>query len=207
MASTRTKSLLAGGAALLLCIVLGALYALGLPPFEDKVGEIKASEVCGTLGRSSSSAAALKRVLPDKSSYTFDGAVTDPRLDDMDSSYYASCFVDGDGKQLVAVTAEMAQYDKAEEWVKDVVENNGPAGTVKPFGAGDKAVASDKVAAIYLPCVARGAGRHLSVVVDLKQPGTADGGQLREGLITLARDAALAAHKKAKCDAPPKLTH
>ncbi|MFB0620758.1 hypothetical protein [Streptomyces sp. AGS-58] len=207
MASTRRKFLLAGGAALLLCVVLGALYALGLPPFEDEVGEIKASDVCGTLGRSSSSAAALKRVLPDKSSYAFDGAVTDPRLDDTDSSYYASCFVDGDGDQLLAVTAEMAQYDKAEEWVKDVVENHVPVGTVTPFGAGDKAVASDKVAAIYFPCVARGVGQHLSVVAHLKQPRGADGGQLREGLITLARNAALAAHKKAKCDAPPKLTH
>ncbi|MFF1284931.1 hypothetical protein ACFVY4_29915 [Streptomyces sp. NPDC058299] len=207
MASTRTKSLLAGGAALLLCLVLGVLYALGLPPFGDEVGDIKASEVCGVLGRSSSSATALKRVLPDKSSYAFDGAVTDPRLDDLDSSYYASCFVDGDGKQLVAVTAEMAQYDKADEWVKDVIKNNVPAGTVKPFGAGDKAVASDKVAAIYFPCVARGVGQHLSVVVHLVQPSSADSGQLRDGLITLARNAALAAHRKANCDAPPELTH
>ncbi|MFF9089650.1 hypothetical protein ACF1BE_25115 [Streptomyces sp. NPDC014991] len=207
MASTRTKSLLAGGVALLLCLVLGVLYALGLPPFKDKRGEIKASEVCGTLGRSSGSATALRRVLPDKSSYAFDGAVTDPRLDDEDSSYYASCFVNGDGRQLVAVTAEMTRYDKAGEWVRDVVANNVPAGSVKPFGAGDEAVASDRVAAIYVPCATRGAGGHLSVVVHLKQPGSADADQLRQGLISLARNAALAAHEKAKCDAPPKLTH
>ncbi|AYN43577.1 hypothetical protein D9753_09515 [Streptomyces dangxiongensis] len=199
--------MLAGGAALLLCLVLGVLYALGLPPFKDKRGEIKASEMCGTLGRSSSTAAALKRVLPDKSSYAFDGAVTDPRLDDVDSSYYASCFVNGDGKQLVAVTAEMMQYDKADEWVKDVVAENTPAGSMTPFGAGDKAVASDKVAAIYFPCVARGVGDHMSVVVHLKRPGSADGDQLRKGLISLARNAALVAHQKAKCDAPSKLTH
>ncbi|MFJ7151851.1 hypothetical protein ACIQVT_27300 [Streptomyces sp. NPDC100445] len=202
MASTRTKSLFAGGAALLLCLVLGALYALGLPPFADEVGDIKASEVCGVLGRSSSSATALKRVLPDRSAYTFDGAVTDPRLDGTDSSYDASCFVNGGGKQLVAVTAEMAQYDKADAWVKDVVANNVPAGSVRPFTAGDKAVASDKVAAVYLPCVARGGGEHLSVVVHLKQPRDADSDQLRDGLITLARNAALAAHQKAHCDAP-----
>ncbi|MFI9807937.1 hypothetical protein ACIHEJ_26830 [Streptomyces sp. NPDC052301] len=162
--------------------------------------------MCRTLGSSSDSAAALKRVLPDKSSYTFDGAVTDGRTDDMDDSFFASCFVDGDGKQLLAATAEMMQYDKADEWVKDVVANSVSHASVKPFAAGDKAVASDRVAAIYLPCVSRGFERHLSVVVELKQLGTADGDQLREGLISLARNAALSAHQRAKCDVPAGVT-
>jgi hypothetical protein len=206
LASTRTKSLLAGGAALLLCLAAGALYALGLPPFKDKKGEIKAAEVCRTLGSSSSSAAALKRVLPDRSSYAFQDAVTDPRRDDMDSSYSASCFVNGDGRLLLVVTAEMAQYDETDAWVKDVVENNRPASSVRPFSAGDKAIASDRVAAVYLPCVARASGPHLSVVAQLKQPGGADDDQLRKGLISLVRNTALYAHQDAKCDAPSKVT-
>ncbi|MEU3826247.1 hypothetical protein AB0F36_13125 [Streptomyces sp. NPDC029080] len=206
MASTRTKSLLAGGVALLLCLAAGVLYALGLPPFKDKKGEIEAAEVCRTLGSSSSSAAALKRVLPDRSSYAFQDAVTDPRRDDMDSSYSASCFVNGDGKLLVSVTAEMAQYDETGAWVKDVVANHTPASSVRPFSAGDKAIASERVAAIYLPCVARASGPHLSVVVQLQRPGDADAEQLRQGLISLVRNTALHAHQNAKCDAPSKVT-
>ncbi|MET8565790.1 hypothetical protein ABZV75_36500 [Streptomyces flaveolus] len=206
MAFTRTKALIAGGAALLLCLVGGVLYVLDVSPFEEEKGEIRASDVCSTLGSSSSSAAALKRVLPDKSSYTFDDAVTDPRRDDMDVSYATSCFVDGDGKQLIAATAEMLQYDNADEWVKDVIEGSVPASSAKSFSSGDKAVASNKLAAIYVPCLTRGSGQHLSIVVQLKQRGSADGDQLREGLISLARNAAVFAHQKAKCDAPSKVT-
>ncbi|MGW0510791.1 hypothetical protein ACWD1W_16175 [Streptomyces olivaceoviridis] len=206
MALTRSKAMIAGGAALLICLVGGVLFVLGLPPFDEEKGEIKASEVCRTLGSSSSSAAALKRVLPDKSSYSFDDAVTDPRRDDTDVSYATSCFVDGDGKQLVAATAEMLQYDSADEWVKDVVEESVPASSVTSFSAGDKAVASGKMAAIYVPCLTRGSGQHLSIVVQLKQSGSAGDDQLREGLISLARNAAVFAHQKAKCDAPAKVT-
>ncbi|WP_234317361.1 hypothetical protein [Streptomyces sp. NRRL WC-3744] len=206
MASTRTRPLLAGGAALLLlCLVGGVLYALGIPPFEKKKGEIKASEVCRTLGSPVGSAAALKRILPDKPSYSFDDDVTDRRIDDRDFSYATSCFVNGGGRQLVAATAEMLQYDKAADWVEDVVKDHVPASSVEPFPAGDKAIASDRVAAIYLPCTARGFGRHLSVVVQLKQRGSAPDDQLREGLISLARNAALFAHDEAKCDAPSKV--
>ncbi|MEU7428531.1 hypothetical protein [Streptomyces sp. NPDC040750] len=206
MAFTRTKALISGGTVLLLCLVGGVLHALGLPPFEGKKGEIKASEVCGTLGLSSSSAAALRRVLPDKSSYAFDDAVTDPRRDDKDSSYFASCFVHGDDELLVAATAKLAEYDDGGDWRKDVVATNKPASAVKPFGAGDQAIASDRVAAIYVPCVARASGPHLSVVVQLQRPGSAGRDQLREGLITLARNTALHAHRNAKCDAPSKVT-
>ncbi|MDN3265872.1 hypothetical protein QWJ26_40030 [Streptomyces sp. CSDS2] len=190
----------------MLCLIGVILYAMGLPPFGEEKGNIKAAEVCRTLGPSTGSAAALKKILPDKSSYAFDDAITDARTDDMDFSYATSCFVDGDGKQLVAATAEMLQYDTADEWVKDVVEESVPASSVKPFSAGDKAVASDKIAAVYVPCVVRGRGQHLSIVVELKQRGNAGDEQLREGLISLARNAALFAHHKAKCDAPSKVT-
>ncbi|MFI2761301.1 hypothetical protein ACH5A3_20905 [Streptomyces echinatus] len=206
MASTRTRYLLAGGATLFLCLAGGILYALGLPPFDTKTGEIKASEVCKTLGPSSRSVASLKLVLPGKSSYSFDDTVTDPRRDDIDDSYTSFCFVGGDGKQLLVATAEMLQYENTDEWVKDMVEKSVSGSTVQPFSAGDKAVASDKLAVIYVPCVSRGFGRHLSVAVELKEHGGASDDQLREGLISLARNAALFAHQNAKCDAPAKVT-
>lgn len=193
----------------MLCLVGGVLYALGVPPFEKEKGEIKASEVCRTLGASSSSAAALKRVLPDKSSYSFDDSVTDPRRDGADRSYNASCFVNGDGKMLLVATAEMVRYEKTGDWVKDVVANQStaaPASSLTPFAAGDGAVASSKLAAVHLPCVGKGAGASLSVVVELRQPGGAPEAELRDGLVALAKSAALSAHRNAKCDAPSKVT-
>jgi hypothetical protein len=200
--------LLAGGAALSLCLVGAVLHGLRLPPFEEHKGEIKASEVCGTLGPSASSAAALRRVLPDESSYSFDDAVTDPRRDDRDRSYRASCFVNGDGRMLLVATAEMARYEKTGDWVKEVLANQStavPASSLVPFAAGDKAVASSKLAAVYLPCVGNGAGAHLSVVVELRRTGGATEAELRDGLVALAKGAALSAHRNAKCDAPSKV--
>ncbi|MCS0605969.1 hypothetical protein NX794_32895 [Streptomyces sp. LP11] len=200
MASTGTKALIAGGTALLLCLVGGVLYAFGLSPFGEEKGEIKASEVCRTLGASDGSAVALRRVLPGESAYSFDDAVSDPRRDDMDVSYSSSCFVDGGGKQLLSATAEMLQYDHAEEWVEEVVGQFASVSSLKAFDAGDKAVASDKVAAVYLPCVARGDGQHLSVVVHLKQQGGGGAERLRDGLVSLARSTARFAQQNAKCD-------
>ncbi|MFF9022829.1 hypothetical protein [Streptomyces eurythermus] len=205
MASTRTKALIAGGTALLLCLVGGVLYALGLPPFEEEKGEIKDSAVCKTLGSSSGSAGALRKVLPDKSSYSFDDQFMHRRTDDTDRTYETSCFVNGDGKMLLAATAEMVAYDKADEWVQDVVANVSVASGVTSFQAGDKAVASGRVAAIYVPCRGKGPREHLSVVVELKQRSGAGDAEAREGLVSLARNAAVFAHQQAKCDAPAKV--
>ncbi|MEU6510634.1 hypothetical protein [Streptomyces sp. NPDC046942] len=205
LAFTRPKLLLAGGTALLLCVVVGAVYILGLPPFEKK-GEIRVSAVCRTLGSPSSSAAVLRKILPDKPSYSFDDSMTDPRTDDMDRTYETSCFVNGDGKLLVAARAEMLEYEKVDSWVKEVVEQFTPASSLVSFDAGDKAVTSSKVAAIYVPCIRKGAVEHVSVVVELKQHGSATNAELRNGLASLARNAALFAHEKARCDAPSKVT-
>ncbi|MER7227209.1 hypothetical protein [Streptomyces rubradiris] len=128
------------------------------------------------------------------------------RIDDSDRTYETSCFVNGDGKMLLVATAEMAGYDKAEEWVEEVVANASAPSDVTSFQAGDKAVASEKLAAIYVPCRDKGFREHLSVVVELKQRGGATAAEGREGLISLARNAALFAHHKAKCDAPSKVT-
>ncbi|MEU3525573.1 hypothetical protein AB0E62_17150 [Streptomyces sp. NPDC038707] len=177
-------------------------YALDSPPFEEGRGEIKASAVCATLGSSSGSAEALRRVLPDKSSYSFDDQIMHRRIDDRDRTYETSCFVKGDGKMLLTATAEMLRYDKADEWVNDVVANAAPLSAVTSFQAGDKAIASEKLAAVYVPCRAKAPQEHLGVVVELKQRGGAAGGpEVREGLISLARNAALFAHEEARCDA------
>jgi hypothetical protein len=198
--------LLAGGTALLLCLVAVVLYTAGLPPFEESKGEIKASEVCRTLGSASSSGAALKRVLPDKSSYSFDDAMTDLRTDDNNRTHDTSCFVRGDGQMLLAARTQMLEYDKADSWVKEVVTQFAPASSLVSFDAGDKAVGSSRVAAIYVPCAGQGSGEHLSVVVELRQHGSTTEAQQRDGLASLARNAAPFAHQKAKCDAQSKLT-
>lgn len=190
----------------MLCVVGAVLYALGLPPFEEKRGEIKAAEVCRTLGSSSSSAGALQRVLPDKSSYSFDDAMTDLRIDDKDRTYDTSCFVNGDGQTLFAARTQMLEYNRVDSWVKEVVTQFAPSSSLISFDAGDKAVTSSRVAAIYFPCIGNGSREHLSVVVELKQHGSAAEADLRDGLTSLARNAALFAHQNAKCDAPSKVT-
>ncbi|MFF9004005.1 hypothetical protein ACF1GW_31830 [Streptomyces achromogenes] len=205
MASTRTKALIAGGTALLLCLVGGVLYALGLPPFDEERGEIKGSAVCKTLGASGGAADVLRKVLPGESSYSFDDQVMHRRVDDADRTYETACFVNGGGKMLLSATAEMVGYDKAEEWVQEVVANASAPSDVTSFQAGDKAVASERIAAIYVPCRDKGPREHLSVVVELKRRGGATDAEVREGLSSLARGAALFAHRQAMCDAPAKV--
>ncbi|GGR99205.1 MULTISPECIES: hypothetical protein [Streptomyces] len=147
----------------------------------------------------------MRKVLPDKSSYSFDDQFMHRRTDDTDRTYETSCFVNGDGKMLLVATAEMVRYDKADEWVQDVVANASVSSDVTSFQAGDKAVASGRIAAIYVPCRAKGPREHLSVVVELKQRSGAGDAEAREGLVSLARNAAVFAHQQAKCDAPAKV--
>ncbi|MFF7097801.1 hypothetical protein ACFY9A_36265 [Streptomyces rubradiris] len=128
------------------------------------------------------------------------------RIDDSDRTYETSCFVNGGGKMLLVATAEMVGYDKAEEWVEDVVANASAPSDVTSFQAGDKAVASERIAAIYVPCRDERPREHLSVVVELRQRGGAAAAEVREGLMTLARNAARFAHQQAKCDASAEVT-
>jgi len=187
-----------------LALLAGIAYAVRLPPFEEKAGDIQASDVCATMGSASTSAAALKRVLPKKSAYSFDNSLTDLRLDATDATYQTDCTVDGDGEQLAWTGTELLEYDTTEAWAEEVLGQYDSVSSLTPFSAGDKALASSKVAAVYLPCTSHGA-RHLSVVVNLKKKGDASDSTLRAGLITLARNAAEYAHAKAKCNTPNKL--
>ncbi|WP_307783305.1 hypothetical protein [Streptomyces sp. MBT53] len=205
MKLTRSKTLLACVVFVSLALLAGIAYAVELPPFEEKVGDIRASDVCATMGSGSTSAAALKRVLPEKSSYSFDDSLTDLRLDATDDTYQTDCTVDGGGEQLAWTGTELLEYDTTEAWAEEVLGQYDSVSALTPFTAGDKALASSKVAAVYLPCTSHGADRHLSVVVNLKKKGSAGDSTLRSGLITLARNAAEYAHTKAKCDTPNKL--
>ncbi|PIM66279.1 hypothetical protein CTU88_42575 [Streptomyces sp. JV178] len=192
-----------GKRAIVLCaigiVLVGVTYIVGLRPFQ-KAGEIKAVDACATLGDPSRAVAALRAVVPEHASYAFDDNVPDPRRDSMDSSYLTTCFIYGDGQQLGWAEAEMTEYDHPSGWIEEVVEQYDSASSLTPFTAGDKAVASPRVAAVYLPCTSHGSQRHLSVVVHLKQPGDADGTVLRSHLIVLAKNAAVFAHRKARCD-------
>ncbi|MFE9768570.1 hypothetical protein ACFYPC_29340 [Streptomyces sp. NPDC005808] len=200
----RTKLLLIVGVISVLGLFTTAAYTFELPPFK-KTGEIEASDVCASLGNRSHVVAALKDVLPDKSSYSFGVGASDLRTDYMDSSYRTDCFVYGDGEQLVWAGAELLEYDNTDQWVKDVVEQYDSASSLVPIASGDKAVASGKVAAIYFPCASQGGNRHLSVVVQLKRAGDASDAAKRAELIELANSAATYAYVRAKCDATSKL--
>jgi hypothetical protein len=180
-------------------VLVGVTYIVGLRPFQ-KAGEIRAVDACATLGDASRAVAALRVVMPEHASYAFDDNVPDPRRDSTDSSYLTTCFIYGDGQQLAWAEAVMTEYDRPSGWIKEVVEQYDSASSLTPFPAGRKAVASPRVAAVYLPCTSHGLRRHLSAVVHLKQPGDADGTVLRTHLIALAKNAAVFAHRKARCD-------
>ncbi|MEV0736255.1 hypothetical protein AB0I51_09835 [Streptomyces sp. NPDC050549] len=205
MKLTRSKILLACAVFVSLALLAGIAYVVKLPPFEEKLGDIQASDVCATMGSAPTSAAALKRVLPEKSSYSFDNSLTDLRLDTTDDTYQTDCTVDGGGEQLAWTGTELLEYDTTEAWAEEVLGQYDSVSSLTPFTAGDKALASSKVAAVYLPCTSHGVYRHLSVVVNLKKKGDAGESTLRAGLITLARNAAEYAHTKAKCDTPNNL--
>ncbi|WP_381567871.1 hypothetical protein [Streptomyces eurythermus] len=196
---------LAGGVIGVVALGFGLTYACGAPPFDEERGEIRTSAVCKTLGSSSGSADVLRKVLPGRSAYSFDDQFTHRRTDDTDRTYETSCFVNGGGRMLLVAAVETVGYDKAEEWVQDVVANASAPSDVTSFRAGDRAVASERIAAVYVPCRDKGPRERLSVVVELKQRGGATGAKAREGLISLARNAAVFAHQQAKCDAPARV--
>ncbi|MET7318165.1 hypothetical protein ABZX83_22885 [Streptomyces thermoviolaceus] len=121
------------------------------------------------------------------------------------TTYLSDCFVYGNGKQLLAAKAETLEYNSTDEWGQEAVGQLAPLSSLKPFSAGDKAVASDQVAAIYVPCLSRGVNRHLSVIMWLKRKGDAPSSTIQRGLIDLARSSAQYAHAAAKCNVDAKL--
>ncbi|WP_437015929.1 hypothetical protein [Streptomyces sp. enrichment culture] len=188
-----------------LTLAAGLLYAYKLLPFTEK-GEIEAGEVCSSLGPSSSVVNALKKVLPEESSYSFDENAR-LRVDVTDTTYESSCFVSGGGKQLLVMEARMMEDEPAEswtQWVKGTAANETSTKSVTPFTAGEKAVASSRFAAIFVPCTsvgkAPGGQYNLSVSTELKQAGNVGDAAMRDELIKLTRTASSHTHAKAKCD-------
>ncbi|GHB12011.1 hypothetical protein GCM10010512_49320 [Streptomyces thermoviolaceus subsp. thermoviolaceus] len=203
-AGKRTKVLLATTVVLVLGLVTGVLYAFGLPPFK-KVGTIEAADVCESLGDATSAAEALKQVVPEESSYSFQESSPIVRIGEVDMNLDLACFVYGSDDQLLSARTRAMTYTNTDHWVKERVGQLVPMSTLTPFSAGDRAVASDKVAAIYLPCRKHAMTDHLSVVIWLKKQGDASASLVRDGLIDLAKGMAAYAHTQARCDAPAKL--
>ncbi|MFF9201220.1 hypothetical protein ACF1AE_05235 [Streptomyces sp. NPDC014986] len=202
---TRKKVLLVAASTLSLTIIATTLYHFSLPPFKKK-GAIRAEEVCDSLGGKTDAVSTLKAILPDKASYSFNDSTTDPRIGERDDSYASSCFVSGDGEQLLSARTEMLEYRETDSWVREAVEQFAPRASLESFPAGDKAVASSKVSAIYVPCTSHGVNRHLSVIVRLKQHGEADPSELRQHLIVLTKEAASRSHEAAHCDVPSRVS-
>ncbi|WP_078941396.1 hypothetical protein [Streptomyces cellulosae] len=210
MKLTHPKALLAVGAVVALAIFAGVTYSFKLPPFKEK-GEIEAGEVCSSLGSPSTAANALKKVLPEETSYSFDDDV-DLRTDVTDTNYESSCFVTGGGKQLLVSKARLMEDEAATSWtnwVKGTASNEASTQSLTPFMAGDTAVASSRFVAIFVPCTSAGkvpGGQYnLSVSAELKQAGDSNDAAARDALIKLAKNAASYAYAKAKCDMSPKL--
>lgn len=207
MKLARSKVLLTAGVVCSLALLVGVVYLFKLPPFDEK-DEIEASEICASLGSRSSAADALRNMLPEESSYSFDNNVK-LRVDVSDTGYESSCFVSGGGEQLLVAKANLME-DESEtswtEWVKGTAANDASAASLTPFAAGKTAAASDRFAAVFVPCTSEGkipGGQYnLSVSVELKQAGDSSASATRKELIDLAKNAASFAHDKALCDMP-----
>ncbi|MET9825534.1 hypothetical protein ABZ038_28680 [Streptomyces sp. NPDC006349] len=184
--------------------VLGVTFLLKIPPFSEDMGDIEASDVCNSLGSESQSADALRSVLPEESSYTFDDDVN-LRVDDHDDSYRSDCFVSAGDRQLLTARTQMMRDEPTQSWLDgEVTKVAGEKAHLRPFTAGVSGVASASVAAVFLPCTSAGkipGGQYnLSVVVHLDEAGEAEGADTQAGLVELAKNAAAFAHDRAKCD-------
>ncbi|MGW6360342.1 hypothetical protein ACWFR5_35565 [Streptomyces sp. NPDC055092] len=170
---TRSKVLAATGVSLAL-ILAAIAYAFKVPPFNEKTGEIKASDACPSLGSPSSAIPALKKILPRRSSYSFNDTVTGgSNMSGLD--YGASCLVTGESESpLLAARSRSMPAEPAKSWLKWV-----------------KTTVSEKKN--------QSPQYNISLTVELGRPGNAS---TRAGLIDLVESAVSYAHKKARCNMP-----
>lgn len=190
-------------------LITATAYLLDLPPFEPQQGTIESSEVCDSLGLSSSAVTALRQVLPPESSYSFQ-ETPGIRVGQNDGSYTSSCFVNGEDKIILSARTQMMLAEPSKDWVEsEVLDEMGNGQDLKTFTAGERGVASPRIAAILVPCASTGeipGGRYnLSVLVKLKESGGTNQKKARKSLIDLALGAAHFSHQKARCDLPAKL--
>ncbi|MET8574153.1 hypothetical protein [Streptomyces sp. NPDC005012] len=205
MAIPRARKLIITVAVASVCAFTLGAYLLGVSPFK-KVGTIGEAAVCETLGPAPEAVKTLRSVLPEEASYRFSDD-TQPRASARETWYTANCLVEGEDRTLLSVSTTLQPADPPEVWLEDhVLEEVDNEGNPTPFAAGEKAVASDVVAAVYVPCtpqgVAPGGQYNLGVVVHLEEPGGSDESRTRKGLIALAKSSALHAHRDAKCTMP-----
>ncbi|MGW2080575.1 hypothetical protein ACWCOW_27160 [Streptomyces sp. NPDC001939] len=206
---TRPKVLAAAGVSILLILVAIA-YALGVPPFNKKVGEIKATDACPSLGYPSNAIPTLKKILPQRPSYSFDDTVTGGSSTS-GLNYNSSCQVTGGSeKLLLAARSESMPAEPAEgwlKWVKTTTIGDSSVRSLTSFTAGDKAAASGNFAAIFLPCISEKKNHNpqynISLTVELGRPGNTS---TRAGLIDLVQTMASYAHGKSRCDMPLELS-
>ncbi|MGW0604254.1 hypothetical protein [Streptomyces sp. NPDC002640] len=179
-------------------------YLLGVPPFK-KAGAIGEAAVCETLGPAPEAVKALRSVLPEEASYRFsDDTQPRERAGDL---VLRELSRRGGGPHAPQRQHDTAAGDPPEVWLEDhVLEEVDNEGNPTPFAAGERAVASDVVAAVYVPCtpqgVAPGGQYNLGVVVHLEEPGGSGESRTRKALIALAKSSALHAHRDAQCTMP-----
>ncbi|MFG2761572.1 hypothetical protein [Streptomyces wuyuanensis] len=191
----------------------GAAYAFGFPPFERR-GDITASEVCESLGRSAKVVPALKGSLPSDTEYRFENRLSGRDITSESSDYTADCLVRGKAGLLLSSRTEMILTETTESsasdvrsWATAALDTRETA--IEDFDAGTAGVTAPRKAAILVPCASPGripgGAYSLSVVVDLKRQPESRESAIRQDLIDLAVSAARFSHSKAKCDLPSKL--
>ncbi|MFJ9035509.1 hypothetical protein ACIRF8_02785 [Streptomyces sp. NPDC102406] len=206
MKLTRPKILAVAGVTIVI-IVAALAYVFKWPPFKEE-GEIKAADVCASLGHPKHATDTLRKLLPERSSYNFDDTGSGG-VDESGLSYRSSCMVTGGSEAILLRTqTESMPYESAEDWLKWVrtkALNESSTRAFTRFPAGDEAAASKNFAAIFIPCVAKKDEQrpqyNISLTVELGRPGDS---ATRAGLIDLARSAASYAHEKAGCAIPLK---
>ncbi|MEW2635611.1 hypothetical protein AB0903_29230 [Streptomyces sp. NPDC048389] len=182
-------------------------YVTGTPPFERR-GDIKAQNVCESLGNKKTSVAALKDVLPKKSDYAFEDKVDGKTVAQGGSSFTADCLVWGEGSVLLSARTQMMVAEPSRSWVAEGIGDE-LAPRAKSFKAGDMGVIAGGKAAVLVPCSAPGSvvggSYSLSVVVNLRNHTDSDQPKLEERLVNLTLGAARFAHEAARCDLPSKI--
>ncbi|MFJ4771824.1 hypothetical protein ACIP88_22400 [Streptomyces uncialis] len=202
----RRRSALTLAVSIAVAMAMATLYLLKLPPFEQRAA-IGIDELCESIGPSGNTVEALENILPRQSEYSFDDTIN--ARGGRKGPYSSMCAVWGEEKVLMSIRAETMTFELTETWVNQVVLQREPnRDSLKPFDAGDKALASSRVAAILVPCTPREVSdftAHMSVTVALKQLTDKVDEQVRESLTDIARSAAEYAHERAKCELPSKL--
>ncbi|MEV1053233.1 hypothetical protein [Streptomyces sp. NPDC049887] len=199
----------------LMCVAsaCGAAYAFGFPPFERR-GDIRAGEVCESLGSSAQVVPALEDSLPSDPEYRFQNRLSGRDITSESSDYTADCLVWGEGGLLLSSRTEMILTETAESSASDVRRWATSAldtreSDIKNFNAGTAGVTAPRKAAVLVPCASPGripgGAYSLSVVVDLRRQAESGESAIRQDLIDLAVSAAHFSHTKAKCDLPSKL--